>query len=91
MQTWWAREASWGRDVEYSVFSSDPGSGDMGRLHISQWSLDWVCGVGAGGGGEMASDVGGAECVVRSGADASLSVGVLGDVLVAGFLSTIER
>lgn len=39
----------------------------------------------------MASDVGGAECEVRFGAEASLSSGVLGDVLAFGFLSTIER
>lgn len=39
----------------------------------------------------MASDVGGAECVERTGADTSRSVGVLGDVLFFCFLSTIER
>lgn len=38
----------------------------------------------------MASDVGGAEFVLRTGAGV-VSVGVLGDVLVFSFLSTIER
>lgn len=70
---------------------SDPGSEDMGRLHISQWSLDCAWDVEVAGGCERASDVGGAEFVLRDGAGISLSVGVLGDVLVFSFLSTIER
>lgn len=64
-QTWWAREASWGRDVVSCDCDCDWGS-DRGRLQTSQYVFADPLGrstlsVGTGGAGAIVSAVGGAE------------------------------
>jgi hypothetical protein len=91
-QTWCARDASWGWSAWVVV---------MGRLHISQkvsaCESGVVCSgsVGASGSsagaGNVASVVGGADCVVRGGGDKSLDVGVLGDVVDFDCFITMDR
>lgn len=56
-------------------------------MHISQNKWEALC-----GGGAMASDVGGAECVVLVGGDIDRDLGVFADVLGSvDPLRTIER
>ena len=82
-QTWWAREASWGRLEEVDVVESELWASESGRLQTSQWRV-----VG-GLEGTAASGDGGAECV-RGAEGASSLVGALEGAVFLD-LRTIER